>query len=231
VSDLLDKCRRIDSLSKSEKIVRPGAATMLFYGPPGTGKSALARYLSQELDRELFVRRASDLMDKYVGGTERRIADAFGNIGDSILLIDEADSLLYSRDTAVRSWESSFVNEFLTSLEECRGFCICTTNRLQNIDAAALRRFSFKIPFCYAKPEQISALYKSILAPLASGKLADDERKRLLGISGLAPGDFNVVRSQYWFAQREEVSHRQLIDALCAEQRAKEDYAGRRVGF
>lgn len=231
VEGLLDKCRRIDAMLRDKKNVFPGGATMLFYGPPGTGKSALARYLSRKLNRELVVKRASDLLSPYVGVAERQVAQAFQDMRGGILLIDEVDSLLYSRDTAFRSWENSLVNEFLTSLEECCGFCICTTNRLQNIDAAALRRFSFKVPFGYAKPGQLGALYRSILAPLSTARLTKGEKGRLLALSELTPGDFNVVRSQYRLMNPEEVTHGQLIDALAAEQFAKQNHQGRRVGF
>lgn len=58
--------------------------------------------------------------------------------------IDEIDTFLYSQETAIHSWEVSAVNELLTSLEECRCFCICTTNRFKELDAAAVRRFSYK---------------------------------------------------------------------------------------
>ena len=231
VDELLDRCRRIDARCRDD--MPPGGGTMLFYGPPGTGKTALARHIARELDRECAVRRASDLLSCYVGVSEQNVAAAFrrAEAEGSVLVIDEVDSLLYSREIAVRSWESTLVNEFLTSLEEYRGFCICTTNRLQSIDAAALRRFSVKIPFGYAGPEQVETLYRSLLAPLASGKLKEDEKKCLLELSSLTPGDFRTVRSQFRLMDREEISHRRLIDGLAAEQSAKQNHAGRRVGF
>ena len=88
----------------------------LFYGPPGTGKSELARYIANELDRELICKRSSDLLDPYVGMTERRISQAFEEAEneEAVLVIDEADSLLFSPDRAQRSWEISQTNEFLS---------------------------------------------------------------------------------------------------------------------
>ena len=46
---------------------------LLFYGPPGTGKSELARYIGNRLQREIICKRASDVIDCYVGETEKNI--------------------------------------------------------------------------------------------------------------------------------------------------------------
>ena len=65
-------------------------------------------------------KRASDLLDPFVGGTERNIADAFAEARDTnaFLVFDEADSLLLERADAMRSWEISQVNEMLTWMEQ-----------------------------------------------------------------------------------------------------------------
>ena len=68
-------------------------------GPPGAGKSAWVRYVADRLDLEVLHLRASDLLDSYVGGTEKRIAAAFQRAADerAFLVIDEADSVLRDR--------------------------------------------------------------------------------------------------------------------------------------
>ena len=110
---------------------RPGLGTMLFYGPSGTGKTALARYIAKELGRECLLKRASDLLNPYLGMSEQNVAEAFREAerDGAVLVIDEADTFLFSRDTAQRSWETSLVNEFLTALEECRSFCTTQIGR------------------------------------------------------------------------------------------------------
>ncbi|MDR2528711.1 MAG: AAA family ATPase [Synergistaceae bacterium] len=233
VDELLDKCRRADAVYVANGALRRGCGTMLFYGPPGTGKTALARYIAHEIGRECVVKRASDLLSPLVGEAEQNVAEAFrrAEVEGAVLVIDEADTFLYSRETAQRSWESSLVNEFLTALEECRGFCICTTNRMETMDAAAMRRFPFKVRFTYAGAEQAVALYSALLAPMVSGKLPEALEAELHGMTRLAPGDFHVVRSQYWLAERGEVSHEELIRALRREQDMKRDHEGRKVGF
>ncbi|CAK7025986.1 MAG: ATP-dependent zinc metalloprotease FtsH [Desulfovibrio sp.] len=232
---LLDKCHRVDAAMRESTVVRPGCGTMLFYGPPGTGKTALARYIAKELDRECVVKRASDLLSPYVGVAEQQVAEAFrkAESDGAVLVIDEADTFLYSRDTAQHSWETSLVNEFLTALEECRCFCVCTTNRRDNLDAAAMRRFSHKIAFAYAGREQVLALYAKLLAHICAAPLSPELEKKLVSLDRLTPGDFHAVRSQYdpLFIDASEVSHKVLIDALTKEQALKTEQTTRRIGF
>jgi len=134
-------------------------------------------------------------------------------------VIDEADSFLFSRDIAVRSWEVSQVNEFLTCLEECKCFCICTTNRLKELDAASVRRFSYKVAFDYSGESQVLALYDSLLRPLCDEELSGEVEHELRTLTRLTPGDFHAVRMQYnsYLSDRSEVSHRVLVNALRRE--------------
>jgi AAA+ superfamily predicted ATPase len=235
LQELMDKCRRVDAAMRGTNPLPNGCATMLFYGPPGTGKTALARHIAKELNRECFVRRASDLLSPYVGVAEQQIAEAFRHMekDGSVLLIDEVDTFLYSREMAQRSWETSLVNEFLTALEECRGFCICTTNRMENLDAAAVRRFSHKVAFDYAKPQQVQVLYSELLAPLCRQKLPSSLEKELQSFSMLTPGDFRTVRSQYdsFFSEKPDIDHDALIAALRREESLKAKLQTHRIGF
>jgi SpoVK/Ycf46/Vps4 family AAA+-type ATPase len=230
---LMARCRIVDETRRAGNIVPPGVATMLFYGPPGTGKTALAKYVAEQLDKPLITKRASDLLSPYVGVAEKNIAEAFSRADreDAVLLVDEVDSFLYSRDASRKSWENTLVNEFLTSLEECRVFCICTTNRMDDLDAATLRRFSLKLNFSYAKPHQAESLYNAILAELAAGRMSSHDRGRLLSLTRLTPGDFRVVRNQKWFEPKGSLTHAKLIAALEEEQDVKLRRDGRQIGF
>ena len=51
--------------------------SLCLYGAPGTGKSAYARYIAERLNLEVIEKHAADLLDKYVGGSEKNIASAF----------------------------------------------------------------------------------------------------------------------------------------------------------
>lgn len=230
----------IQRLKNADAKMRAGDAqlassscTMLFYGPPGTGKSALARYLAEALNRDCLIKKASDLLSPYVGESEQNIAAAFRQAerDGSLLVIDEADSFVFSRADAVRSWESSMVNEFLTALEDFNGFCICTTNRRADMDNAAMRRFNFKVEFEYAGPEQIVSLYNALLAPLANGPLDKAEERELAALKSLTPGDFYAVRSRIGLEKEDNLSPEELITELKSELKNKLDKAAKNIGF
>ena len=207
---------------------------LLFYGPPGAGKSELARYIAKYLGRELMVRRASDILSPYVGVAEQNIGRIFyeAEALEAVLVIDEADSFLFSRDRAVRSWEISQTNEFLTQMERFRGILICTTNRFADLDQASVRRFNCKIGFRCLKPEGNLIFYQKLLSPLAAGALNQKESALLGKMDNLTPGDFRVVRDRFVIFPPEQVSHDILIKALAEEGRIKKNQSGRKpVGF
>ncbi len=174
-------------------------ATMCFYGLPGTGKTALAEHIARTIERPLMIKRASDLMSKYVGETEQQMAEMFASAAreGAVLLLDEADSFLQNRQMAVRNYEVSEVNEMLQGMERFDGIFICTTNLFDRIDEAALRRFSFKIRFLPLNDEQRTRMFvNEVLGGDASG-LDPELGRRLARLELLAPGDFAAVKRQY----------------------------------
>lgn len=162
--------------------------SLCLYGEPGTGKSLYARYLAKELGIEVIMKRASDLISKYVGETEQNIADAFAEAKSkkAMLIFDEADSFLQNRSNAVRNWEISQVNEMLTWMESHEYPFVCTTNLLDTLDEASLRRFTFKIKFDFMTKEQVNTGFEHFFGI----KNAD------VNIKGLTAGDFATVKKK-----------------------------------
>ena len=162
--------------------------SLCLYGEPGTGKSLYARYLSKELGIEVIMKRASDLISKYVGETEQNIADAFAEAKSkkAMLIFDEADSFLQNRSNAVRNWEISQVNEMLTWMESHEYPFVCTTNLLDTLDEASLRRFTFKIKFDFMTKEQVNTAFEHFFGI----KNAD------INIKGLTASDFATVKKK-----------------------------------
>jgi len=208
---------------------------LLFFGPPGTGKSELARYIATGMHREILCKRASDIFDPYVGISERNIREIFRTAEQegAVLIIDEADTLLFDRQRALHSWEISFTNEFLTQMERYRGILICTTNRLEDLDNAAIRRFNHKIGFHYLKPDDNIIFYRRLLGSLTETSLSQNDECSIRSIENLAPGDYRVVRDRFSFYPKEEIAHCTLIQSLCEEVniRNKQQRQSRQIGF
>ena len=85
----------------------------------------------------------------WVGGSEKNIAKAFSEAEKrgAILVLDEVDSFLQDRSGANMSWEVSQVNEMLTQMESFEGIFIATTNFMDTLDRASIRRFDMKVEF------------------------------------------------------------------------------------
>ncbi|NBS45858.1 MAG: ATP-binding protein [Betaproteobacteria bacterium] len=181
-----------------EALKARGHGTLCFYGAPGTGKTALAEHIARELERPLMVRQASDLMSKFVGETEQNMAAMFREAQSerAVLLLDEADSFLQDRRGAQRTYEVTEVNEMLQGMERYRGIFVCTTNLLDRIDQAALRRFTFKIRFKPLTAQQREQMF--VTEALAGDAQALDPamRRRLAALEHLCPGDFAAVKRQ-----------------------------------
>ncbi|CAM5789165.1 hypothetical protein CCAE64S_02330 [Castellaniella caeni] len=167
----------------------------------------------------------------WVGESEKQIAQAFeaADRDDAILLIDEVDGFLQDRRGARQSWETTQVNEMLTQMEAFSGIFIASTNLMDNLDAAALRRFDLKVQFHYLKTPQTRALYQHHSAAMGLSAPDDAVWQVLDGLHVLAPGDFAVVARQHRF--RPFRDHVDVLAALQAEQKLKPDVGGRGIGF
>jgi transitional endoplasmic reticulum ATPase len=91
----------------------------------------------------------------------------------------------------MHSWEVTQTNELLQQLETASCLVACTTNLFHDLDQAALRRFTFKIPFLFMRPEQAQALFRQTLAEL--GGKGDADPRELGRFLDLAPGDLAAV--------------------------------------
>jgi SpoVK/Ycf46/Vps4 family AAA+-type ATPase len=216
-----------------EALRRRSFGSLCFYGPPGTGKTALAEHIAQALQRPLMIRQASDIVSKYVGETEQNMAKMFedAEAEQAVLLLDEADSFLRSRRMAERNYEVSEVNEMLQGMERYAGVFICTTNLFQDLDEAALRRFTFKIQFKALKIEQRERMFVAEALEGDAARLTDEQRARLRQLDALAPGDFAAVKRQV-DVLGERFEPDEFLSQLEAEHRVKPEVRQQRgIGF
>ena len=136
--------------------------SILLYGPSGTGKSLYLRHLAQELGYKIIERRASDIMDKWFGETEKNIAAAFEEAKNhrAMLIFDEVDSLMPNKGNIRQPHEARIVNEFLVQLEN-HPYPVCaTTNFLENMENASIRRFKINAKFDYLQKNQYGYVYR-----------------------------------------------------------------------
>ncbi len=181
-----------------EALRRRGHGTLCFHGAPGTGKTALAEHVASALQRPLMIRQASDIASKYVGETEQNMARMFeeATTEEAVLLLDEADSFLRSRRRAERTYEVTEVNQMLQGMERFAGIFVCTTNLFEDLDEAALRRFTFKIRFQPLLREQRERMFVAETLGGDAAALNDEQRQRLGALDQLVPGDFAAVQRQ-----------------------------------
>lgn len=191
--DPLLVCANQDLIALADQLVGRKARdfSLCLFGPPGTGKSAFARYLAGRLGLEVLQKRASDILGPYVGQSERNIADAFEEAREAgaFLVFDEADSLLQDRRDAHRSWEITQVNEMLTWMEQ-HPLPVCfTTNLMDRIDQASLRRFTFNVRFEFLDRVGLEHAWRVFFANAHPPADA-------LVFANLTPGDFAKARKQ-----------------------------------
>ena len=191
---------------------------LLLSGAPGTGKTEFVKYLGSVLNTKVVVKMGSDLLSMWVGGTEQNIRRAFdeAEAEKAILFLDEIDGLVQSRERAVRSWEVTQVNELLHRMENFNGVMIGATNFSANLDAAILRRFTFKLEFDYLDEVGKKVFFERMFRTM----LTQEEYHELAQIPMLAPGDFRTVRQSFFYLGG-QVSNRDYLEALARESEVK----------
>ncbi|MFC0308466.1 AAA family ATPase [Gallibacterium trehalosifermentans] len=198
----------------SEGLIRVKRGRICCYGPPGTGKTAWATWLAQEMGLKPLICQGSDLLSMYVGGTEQNIARAFQQAKENnmVLIFDEVDTFLFARENGQRSWEHSQVNEMLTQIEKFEGLLIVSTNLMDNLDPAALRRFDLKLNFEYLAPEQRKDVAIHQVEKLGLTRLSQQELAQFQHLDNLTLGDFVAIARRHQFSPFETSA--EWLDAL-----------------
>jgi hypothetical protein len=161
----------LDDWGFARKVAKGVGMPALFYGPPGTGKTMAAGLVAAELGMDLYQVDLSRMVSKYVGETEKQLAQVFdaAETGHAILLFDEADSLFAKRTdvrTATDRYANLEVNYLLQRMEAFSGIAILTTNLDTAIDEAFRRRLAFRIAFPQPEIEERGRLWRRMIPEL-----------------------------------------------------------------
>lgn len=221
----------VDLVAVAAGLRHAKAGRMCLYGPPGTGKSAYARWLADQLEAPLHVQRASDLLSKWVGENEKNIANAFHTAQEAgaVLLIDEVDGFLRDRRGTDRGWEASLVNEMLTQMEGFAGVFIASTNLMDDLDQAALRRFDIKVKFDFLSAGQAWRLLQVTCDALGMVAPEPSLQPALMSLPNLTPGDFAAITRQHRFHPFADAEG--LVSALASESALKRKNKAQPIGF
>ena len=153
----------------------------LFYGSPGTGKTESVYQLARKTGRPIYPVDLSEIRDKFVGESEKRLKDIFTRykkmVNDRkqdlpILLFNEADGIIGTRikngkGNSVDKMENTLQNILLQELEDFEGILIATTNLQGNLDKAFERRFLYKLKFPVPNPEIKAKIWLSKIEELS----------------------------------------------------------------
>ena len=242
--NLLDEVRFKEVQKRlSETGMRTGFACLL-YGGPGTGKTETVYQLARRTGRAIMPVNISEIRDKFVGETEKRIKHVFDKyrayVKESqekdtlcpILFFNEADAIISKRsenvEHSVDKMENAMQNIILQEMENLDGILIATTNLTSNLDSAFERRFIYKIELSKPSKEVKSLIWQSMMPELC--EYDADELAKSYDFSG---GQIeNVVRKQTinWVLYGKNATLEDLR-TICNEESISNNKTRSRIGF
>lgn len=165
--------------------------TAVFHGPSGTGKSMAANAIARDLGMPLLRADLSQIMDKYVGETEKHLGQLMRCARENrcVLLFDEADSL-FGKRSSVSTGHDKFANlstsYLLQEIEQYDGVALLSTNLLNNFDEAFLRRLQYIVRFVLPDAKLREQLWRRALPA--------DRLDGEIPFSGLAQAELSPAR-------------------------------------
>ena len=155
-----------DGWNLKKKYAYGRCVSVILAGPPGTGKTMTVHALAGQLGLELYKVDLSQIVDKYIGETEKRLEEVFTRAQKSnmVLFFDEADAVMGKRSEVKDSkdkYANTEISFILQRIEEYDGIVLLATNNLQNIDQAFMRRIRYVLSFQLPDKETRKGIWQS----------------------------------------------------------------------
>lgn len=194
----------------------------LFTGESGTGKTMAAEVLANALQLDLYKIDLSQVVNKYIGETEKNLKRIFDAAEGSsaILLFDEADALFGKRSEVKDSrdrYSNIEVSYLLQRMESYKGLAVLTSNMKSAIDKAFMRRIRFAVHFQRPDALHRAKIWKRIFPKDAPTKNLNIQQLAKLNIPG---GNIkNIALNAAFIAASEQqaIQMQHLLKAARAE--------------
>lgn len=199
--------------------------SVLLTGPSGTGKTMAAEAVANALGLDLFRIDLSQMVDKYVGETEKNLARLFdaAEASDVVLLFDEADALFGRRGEARDSHDHHVNREIgylLQRIESFRGIAVLTSNLPASIDPAFSRRLSYVVHFPFPDAALRREIWRRAIPAQAPTRGLDLDRLARLSLSGGQIRTLSLNAAMLAADREELLSMGHIADAVRAESAA-----------
>lgn len=164
-SHILYRHQVYDVWNMEQRYAYGKTVSALFTGPPGTGKTMAVHVLANMLKLPLYTVDLSQVIDKYIGETQKRLEEIFvtAEKSSSILFFDEADAIFGKRSEVNDSkdrYANAEVAYILQRMEKYNGIVIMASNFQKNIDEAFMRRIRYLVHFEMPDEEVRKELWK-----------------------------------------------------------------------
>jgi transitional endoplasmic reticulum ATPase len=172
LADVVAEMRQIAlSFRHPDAMARWGARRpqgLLMYGPPGTGKTMLSRALANEIGADFREIRTPEILDKWLGGSERNIKQIFRDARryrvPTLMLFDEFDSIISyagsggdAASQAINAVAGIFKQEMNDLIEANPNvIVVATTNFPHRVDDSLIRSGRFDVKISVPKPDEAS---------------------------------------------------------------------------
>jgi len=239
IKDFLNKEKYNGIVNRLKENKMRSGLTILLHGYPGTGKTESVYQIAKKTERDILMVNISEIRDKYVGESEKRLKTIFDTYRSflkqhehaPILLFNESDALIGKRmniEHSVDQMNNAMQNILLQELEDFNGILIATTNLTQNLDDAFDRRFLYKIKFAKPSDDAKKLIWKNKL-----NFLSDDEALKLANEFQFSGGQIENISRKIFLDSiliGKDVNIDTVIQHCLDELQLKKNVAGR-IGF